>query len=46
MLFMHIIKHEWYDKIICRYDMNMTYFSFIMSYRDLEDLAKVSMITK
>ena len=36
------IEHEWYDKIIGRYDINMTYFSFIMSYRDEGHLAKVS----
>ena len=42
MFFMHKIEYEWYDKIIGRYDINMTYFSFIMSYRDLEHLAKVS----
>ena len=36
------IEHEWYDKIIGRYDINMTYFSFIMSYRDQSHLAKVS----
>ena len=39
---MHQIEHEWYDKIIGRYDINMTYFAFIMSYRDFEHLVKVS----
>ena len=39
---MHKIEHEWYDKIIGRYDINMTYFPFIMSYRDQSHLAKVS----
>ena len=42
MFFMYKIKHEWYDKIIGRYDMNMTYIDFIMSYRDVSHLAKVS----
>ena len=42
MFFMYKIEHEWYDKIIGRYDINMTYFDFIMSYRNLEHLAKVS----
>ena len=42
MFFMHKIEHEWYDKIIGRYDINMTYFAFIMSYRDFEHLVKVS----
>ena len=42
LFFMHKSEHELYDKIIDRYDINMTYFSFIMSYRDLEHLAKVS----
>ena len=46
MFFMHKIEHEWYDKIIGRYDINMTYCSFIMSYRDFGDLVNVSMITK
>ena len=36
------IEHEWYDKIFGRYDINMTYFSFIMSYRAVGPLAKVS----
>ena len=36
------IEHEWYDMIIGRYDINMTYFSFIMSYRDQSHLVKVS----
>ena len=42
MFFMLKIEHEWYDMIIGRYDINMTYFSFIMSYRDQSHLAKVS----
>ena len=42
MFFMHKIEHEWYDKIIGRYDINMTYIDFIMSYRDVGHLAKVS----
>ena len=42
MFFMLKIEHEWYDMIIGRYDINMTYFSFIMSYRDLGHLVKVS----
>ena len=42
MFFMHKIEHEWYDMIIGRYDINMTYFSFIMSYRNFCHLAKVS----
>ena len=42
LFFMHKIHHEWYDKIFGRYDINMTYFSFIMSYRDEGHLAKVS----
>ena len=42
MYFIHKIEHEWYDKIIGRYDINMTYFSFIMSYRNFCHLAKVS----
>ena len=40
--FMPKIEHEWYDKIIGRYDINMTYFSFIMSYRAVSYLKKVS----
>ena len=39
---MHKIEHEWYDMIIGRYAINMTYFSFIMSYRDFGRLVKVS----
>ena len=42
MFFMLKIEHERYDKIIGRYDINMTYFSFIMSSRDVGHLAKVS----
>ena len=42
MFFMHKIEHEWYDTIIGRYDINMTYIDFIMSYRDVGHLAKVS----
>ena len=42
MFFIHKIEHKWYDKIIDRYDINMTYFSFIMSYRAESHLAKVS----
>ena len=42
MFFMLKIEHEWYDMIIGRYDINMTYFSFIMSYRDQSHLVKVS----
>ena len=42
MFFMHKSEHEWQDKIIGQYDINMTYFTFIMSYRDFEHLAKVS----
>ena len=42
MFFIHKIEHEWYDMIIGRYDINMTYFSFIMSYRNFCHLAKVS----
>ena len=39
---MHKIEHEWCGKIIGRYDINMTCFSFMMSYRDVGDSAKVS----
>ena len=42
MFFMLKIEHEWYDMIIGRYDIIMTYFSFIMPYRDQSHLAKVS----
>ena len=41
MFFIHKIEHEWYDKIIGRYDLNMTYLTFIMLYRNLEHLAKL-----
>ena len=42
MFFMHKIEHEWYDMIIGRYGINMTYFSFIMSYHNFCHLVKVS----
>ena len=39
---MRKIECDLYDKIIGRYDMNMTYIIKIMSYRDFNHLVKVS----
>ena len=39
---MRKIERDLYDKIIGRYDINMTYISKIMSYREFSHLVKVS----
>ena len=43
---MRKIERDLYDTIIGRYDINMTYITTIMSYREFSHLVKVSTITK
>ena len=44
MFFRLKIKHEWNDKIIGRYGINMTYIDLMISYRDVGHMVKVSFI--